>query len=364
MHLHLLFTLAYPGPVPGWVRARLQRTENPINVPLPEHPVCQTFWHGNPGTDCVKSAKQLKAVLAIPETSPLPNPHYHDAALVFTTATRRGVHAALTTIALLRQNASFYAEIHTSGPALSFCSRVGRGVTCVALTIQATRFANKPLAILKSYARHVIFFDTDVVPIINPFDLLKTFEYERHGTIFWPDLWGLGCKSIEWGNRRALCGQTAWPEHILHYVLDVNYTFTRGDTLEMDSGIMIIDTERHWGPLALALRLANDSFVQSVAYGDKDCFRLAWLAYGQEFFYGASPSELGRPPRRTQLLHYWHGSPAFIHQYKFVDANAGSLNLEHRVPPPCYDGCFTSDRAAPASVGAALLRWNALNRNV
>jgi len=46
-----------------------------------------------------------------------------------------------------------------------------------------------------------------------------------------------------------------------------------------------VDKKRHKSPLLLANYLTADNFAQNVLYGDKDCFRFAWLMLGGQQSY-------------------------------------------------------------------------------
>lgn len=62
-----------------------------------------------------------------------------------------------------------------------------------------------------------------------------------------------------------MCGQAGWPNHVMWATLNITWKPSRSYAQEMDSGMVLVDTKKHWGPLALTYRLASDSFVQKVS---------------------------------------------------------------------------------------------------
>lgn len=127
----------------------------------------------------------------------------------------------------------------------------------------------KPYAVRHSPFRHVVLIDADNAPLIDPARLLELPQLHEYGAIFWPDNQSHPERSPVWELFR------------------VPYRHE----LEVESGQMVIDKERCWVPLNLALHLNewSDRYYQYV-YGDKETFHFAWRHVGQDY---AMP--LGRP---------------------------------------------------------------------
>lgn len=125
----------------------------------------------------------------------------------------------------------------------------------------------KAYAILHSPFRHVILLDADNVSLIDPADLLRLSEYADTGAIFWPDNHSHPEDSPVWDLFRVAYRQE----------------------LEVESGQLVVDKERCWVPLHLALHFNewSDIYYQHV-YGDKETFHFAWRQLGQPY---AMPAE-------------------------------------------------------------------------
>ena len=373
---------------------------------------CQAFWHDSYKGNLEACRNEAKR--AAPRLQRRPIPHLprrvrtlrEGRAIVFTVPSRAKAVLALQIAQYVWSRwgtDSAAAEIHTESPSVhAFCEKQakslaagGKTVVCVkaGLSLPASQavqhnYAYKPLAVGQSEFRNVLFLDTDTVPLVDPRLLFESDVYRRHGAMFWPDLWGVACRRVRWGRGVALCGQSAWPEHVIFQTLNLTW---RGDrksfTHEFDTGMFLVATQRHEEALALSYRLANDDWVVKVLYGDKDCFRLAWLALGLEFGFEDFPHQLGHLKggslHRAHLLHYFEGTAAFVHQvkYKIEDYAAmaqaspleeGNAMLVRRggdyrgvvlsASPLCYDGCKMAKTMAvdPAVVTSmALFHENA-----
>lgn len=137
------------------------------------------------------------------------------------------------------------------------------GVECVdALQVMRERpvprldgWQLKPYSILHCRFREVLFLDADNFPLVDPIFLFMTPQYGEHGAIFWPDYGRLGADQSIW----RLTG--------------VPFR----DEPEFETGQIVVDKERCWQALALAMWM-NDhgDFWYQHLYGDKDTFHLAW----------------------------------------------------------------------------------------
>jgi hypothetical protein len=123
-------------------------------------------------------------------------------------------------------------------------------------------WALKPLAILHSAFREVIFLDADNVPVRDPEYLFETPEFRERGAIFWPD------------RPIVTVRRDLWE------LLGIPFREER----EFESGQMVIDKSRGAHALRVALWMNERAeFFYRFLYGDKDTFRLAWHAAGLLF---------------------------------------------------------------------------------
>lgn len=363
-----------------WQRRKL------VPAPVPRFPdisklVCQTFWHDkfpDNKSGCLTEAKMTSVFYGNRlEKSPIKKFKKKDGmAVVFTLSRIDHVISALTTASYLHEHSpTINIEVHSeSEKAYKRCQDAtvnASYVDCIKVDIHLVdpipvKFAFKPLAIMQSRYRHVLFLDVDTIPLQNPAELAGTDEYKSLGAIFWPDLWGVACKDIRWGTEIAQCGQSSWPEHVIWPTLNITWRAERNYAQEMDSGVMLIDSDRHWDSLALVYQLVTDKFIQKVAYGDKDCFRYAWMMYQHEFVYSDLPSQLMHGTGRVLLEHYWKGKPFFLHQHKQGLIKLDNLrtfpldNTKITSSPPCYDGCVdpNSSTGINNATRIAAERWN------
>src|SRR5579871_808517 len=120
----------------------------------------------------------------------------------------------------------------------------------------------KPYAILHSRFDDVLFLDADVVPVVDPTFLFSTPEYQKTGALFWPDTW-------------------RFPrDHPVWQLLEARYS----DEPAIDSGMMVIDTQRCRQALARAQHL-NDHSERYYRYmrGDAETFHFAWRLLGMPY---------------------------------------------------------------------------------
>jgi ADP-heptose:LPS heptosyltransferase len=128
------------------------------------------------------------------------------------------------------------------------------------------RFPNgwelKVYALLHSRFKDMIYLDADNVMAIDPSSLLCSEEYVRTGTLFWPGGFGLAPDNAIW----RICGV---PYH---------------DEMAVQGGQMVIDKERCWRALQLALYFNEHS---ELYYGytvtDEPILQLAWKILGQPY---------------------------------------------------------------------------------
>jgi hypothetical protein len=120
----------------------------------------------------------------------------------------------------------------------------------------------KPYAVVHSRFREVFLLDADNVPLIDPAMLFDLPQYASTGALFWPDIKRLRADNPIW----AVCG----------------VAFRNTPTFE--SGQLLVDKQRCWAALQLALHMNQHSdFFYQHLYGDKDTFLMAWLRLGQDY---------------------------------------------------------------------------------
>ncbi|WP_126244192.1 alpha-mannosyltransferase [Chitinophaga rhizosphaerae] len=161
-------------------------------------------------------------------------------------------------------------------------------------------FAVKPMAILRSSFREVLFLDADNHCLSDPALLFNIDGYKKTGAVFWPDFWITPADNPIW------------------QIMDVPYTPMK----EQESGQLLIDKKRSWHALLLCayLNRANNEYSK-ILYGDKDTFRFAWMALKQGFFYILRDPDLCG---YADLAGKFHGTtivqfddqdqPAFLHR--------------------------------------------------
>jgi alpha 1,2-mannosyltransferase len=162
-------------------------------------------------------------------------------------------------------------------------------------------FLMKPLSILYSKFREVLFLDADNVCTSDPSYLFEDTNYLECGCIFWPDFWKTSQENPIW----RILGL----EHCNGW--------------EQESGQLLINKEKCWKELQLTTYFninANDYY--RFIYGDKDTFRFAWMAMGRSFYMikkpvsscGYNDPHTGRFSGVTMAQHDSDGRIIFLHR--------------------------------------------------
>jgi hypothetical protein len=141
-------------------------------------------------------------------------------------------------------------------------------------------------AVLQAGARHVLFLDADVLPLVHPDRLLEVEGYRATGALFWRDFKAAAPDRPLW----AYCGVSPRPEW------------------EMEAGQILIDTERCLRPLA-EMRMLNKNWreLYRITHGDKDVWRMSWHRAGQPWAWASEKirmhlDDAGRGKAIEQLL--------------------------------------------------------------
>ncbi|PWK65388.1 alpha 1,2-mannosyltransferase [Mucilaginibacter oryzae] len=128
---------------------------------------------------------------------------------------------------------------------------------------EASGVAMKPLAILYSKFKEVLFLDADNITANDPSYIFEDSNYKKHGTIFWPDFWKTPKNNPIWD------------------ILEVPFL----ETAEQESGQILINKSLCWRELNLCIYLNLHSHIYyKLLYGDKDTFKFAWLALKTEYY--------------------------------------------------------------------------------
>ncbi|MDD3038224.1 hypothetical protein [Bacteroides sp.] len=125
-------------------------------------------------------------------------------------------------------------------------------------------YVMKPMAILFSHFKEVLFLDADNICTMNPEFLFDLPEYKEYGAMFWPDFWTTDKNNQIW----EIMGVPA------------------NSNKEQESGQILINKETCWRELNLALYFnMNNHIYYNYLIGDKDTFRFAWLALKTPFYF-------------------------------------------------------------------------------
>jgi len=148
----------------------------------------------------------------------------------------------------------------------------------------------KPYAILHTGFREVLLLDADNVPVVNPEFLFESKPYKNRGAIFWPDYGQFKKSQIIWDN----CG------------------LERPPGPEFESGQIVVDKQRCWQALSLAMWFNEQSdFYYEHLHGDKETFHLAFCKLEKSF---AMPARRIQPLYATMCQHDFQGKRIFQHR--------------------------------------------------
>lgn len=163
-----------------------------------------------------------------------------------------------------------------------------------------TGWALKPMAILSSSFKEVLFLDADIVCMTNPDVLFDLPEYKENGALFWPDFWETDFNNPIWD------------------ILKIPPVRMK----EQESGQILIDKERCWKEIHLATYFNINSYIYYyLLFGDKDTFRFAWMALNSPFYLiEREPSSCGYIASdnsfvgHTMIQHMPNGDQLFLHR--------------------------------------------------
>jgi ADP-heptose:LPS heptosyltransferase len=150
----------------------------------------------------------------------------------------------------------------------------------------------KGYAILHSPFREVLLLDADNVPVVNPEFLFDMPQFQRTGAIFWPDY--RGGKNSKAAAIWRSCG------------------LRQPDEPELESGQVLVDKQRCWPALRLAVWFnENSDFYYKHLHGDKETFHLAFRKLKQP--YALVPQAI-HSLESTMCQHDFEGRRIFQHR--------------------------------------------------
>jgi hypothetical protein len=162
----------------------------------------------------------------------------------------------------------------------------------------------KAFAVVHSRFREVLYLDSDCYPVSDPTYLFNDEAFKRHRAIFFPD------KTEE--DLHVWCPVHGVPDP--RTILGIEPVHERA----IESGEFVVDRERCWKELNLALHLNEHSdFWYKFMYGDKETFHLAWRKLRTEF---TMPEGRWKWIPPAMIHHDMAGRDIFVHRCrgKFV----------------------------------------------
>lgn len=135
-------------------------------------------------------------------------------------------------------------------------------------------FYVKAHALYYSHFDRVLLLDADNFALQDPAPLFSAEPFKRFGAVFWPDFWHPGNTIF---NVHA--------QSLLWELLNLDYV----DMFEQESGQVLVDRHASRPMLEMVMFFAthkpNLLKKLQLVWGDKDLFRLAWMASQQEFVF-------------------------------------------------------------------------------
>ncbi len=148
----------------------------------------------------------------------------------------------------------------------------------------------KPYSIINCPFKRVLLLDADCVAIKDPSFLFETEEFIETGAIFWPDFGRLESDREIW----SACG--------------IEYR----DEPEFESGQIVVDKQRVWKELSIAMHLNEHSdFYYDLIHGDKETFHMSFAITGKPY---SMPSRGIDALESTMCQHDFQGTRIFQHR--------------------------------------------------
>jgi alpha 1,2-mannosyltransferase len=161
-------------------------------------------------------------------------------------------------------------------------------------------FSARPFCILNSRFAQVLSMEAGNICTRDPSDLFEDREFHRTGCIFWPDHWRTDRANPIW--KVIDCEHSSGPDQ--------------------DSGQILVDRTKVWQELNLCGHFnLNSSFYYQFLMGDRDTFRLAWMALKRPF---------AMVPHEPSLCGYIRGRNRFVGVTMVQHDSRGEILFLHR----------------------------------
>ena len=225
----------------------------------------------------------------------------------------------------------------------------------------------KIASMYKSPFRHMLFMDSDAMPLQDPSDLFDTESYKRLGNIFFQDFWQdpvslwrmLKIKEDPWAGVDSDVTKLPEEERI-------------DKPHQAESGYVLIDKGRYWRVLEWVLFLNTQDAVYRFSLGDKDTFRLSFYFAGMLNQYNPSPFTPALPLNEDKdwvadeeqnegvrfrclgmlQLHPEDGTALFHHRTADAKFRPGVPQAAYRTPITHTSGPISSQQASIMNFGA------------
>jgi len=179
--------------------------------------------------------------------------------------------------------------------------------------LRVTHFEAKPVALIMSRFKEVLFLDADNYATRDPTYLFEDEMYRKTGAVFWPDY-----------------GEFTDPGNPIWLIIDQKpFIVNRSQ----ESGQILINKEVSWQALMATFFMnMNSRYYYLLMYGDKDTFQFGCLTVGKEFHMvkylpgvagfvrdQCEVAELRDPDCKgyhghTMVQHDLEGRPLFLHR--------------------------------------------------
>jgi hypothetical protein len=202
------------------------------------------------------------------------------------------------------------------------------------------RFQLKALAVLHSSFEEILLVDSDCTPLSDPLPLFEHLSRSAFSAMFWPDYW------------------VTHPENPIWEVIDVAPDLG----YEFESGQMVINKKRAWKALNLCVHF-NTEFYMRLLNGDKDTFRIAWMATQTPYLlvqHRALPVGMlatdGSFCGHAILQHHPSGHPMFLHHNQVKRAeDINDVHFSHVATPALSSKSAKVQPRSSISVGSRSL---------
>jgi len=198
------------------------------------------------------------------------------------------------------------------------------------LSPDVAHYQLKSLALLFSSFRHVLFLDSDSIPLLDPTPLFAEPPYTTAGLVLWPDFWKATEDPVFWN----ISGVPGYPADL--------------PPTGCEAGQILVDKRRHmqtlllaayynvWGPGWYYELLSQGALGQ----GDKETFLSAAVVLGAKWARVKKPVELvgytksNRQFKGSGMVQFHPGdelTPGRAIRPAFIHANTPKMNAGHLV---------------------------------